>query len=59
MMKNKQEVDPIITCYIHNEDHIPITDFESKTRTQIQFDLLFRALLLFISFDVPIKNIDL
>jgi transcription initiation factor TFIIB len=29
-MKNKQEeVDPIITCHIYNEDHIPITDFES------------------------------
>jgi transcription initiation factor TFIIIB Brf1 subunit/transcription initiation factor TFIIB len=29
-MKNKQEeVDPIITCHIYNEDHTPITDFES------------------------------
>jgi transcription initiation factor TFIIB len=29
-MKNKQEeVDPIITCHIYNENHIPITDPES------------------------------
>jgi hypothetical protein len=37
-MKNKQEeVDPIITCYIYNEDHIPITDSEGRRLQRIAF----------------------